>query len=284
MNTRKTSPLSPLWPTPSASLESAKRKIGSAAVQVCTERCANLENAARKLARDRGQTCTSESANLEKRPPMAGSAATDGADEKSFRKSALISKVDADACSSSTRKQEFEMSNETFKTIDNLVRKWSFAFNLDDHHAHKLRNMLERRAYRLTSAYERGRCGNFDAYIAVGLSKYAARDAARCKDQMSLHAEVSLDEPVNGEETDADTRLDFVADDGLAAIRRCRKRDVWEVVALLPRPYRRICEWIMAGRTEAQIAARLGVHRTSYKRTIFPKVRAAFIRLYGAED
>ena len=176
------------------------------------------------------------------------------------------------------------MSSETFKTIDNLVRKWSFAFNLDDHHTHKLRDMLERRARRLMSAYERGRCGTFDAYIAVGLSKFAARDAARCKDQMSLHAEVSLDEPVNSEEADGDTRLDFVADDGLAAVRNRRKRDVWEVVALLPRPYRRICEWIMAGWTEAQIAARLGVHRTSYKRTVFPKVRAAFIRLYGAND
>ena len=51
------------------------------------------------------------------------------------------------------------MSHETFKTIDNLVRKWSFAFNLDDHHAHKLRDMLEKRASRLMSAYERGRCG-----------------------------------------------------------------------------------------------------------------------------
>ena len=199
-------------------------------------------------------------------------------------KTAHLSRVDADVCSSSTHKQEFEMSSETFKTIDNLVRKWSLAFNLDDHHAHKLRDMLERRARRLMSAYERGRCGNFDAYIAVGLSKYAARDAARCKDQMSLHAEVSLDEPVNGEEADGDTRLDFVADEGLAAVRNRRKRDVWEVAALLPRPYRRICEWIMAGRTEAQIAARLGVHRTSYKRTVFPKVRAAFIRLYGTED
>ena len=201
-----------------------------------------------------------------------------------FEKSAHLSRVDADACSSSTHKQEFEMSIETFKTIDNLVRKWSFAFNLDDHHARKLRDLLESRARRLMRAYERRRCGNFDAYIAVGLSKYAARDAARCKDQMSLHAEVSLDEPVNGEETDGDTRLDFVADDGLAAVRRRRKRDVWDVVAHLPRPYRRICEWIMAGRTEAQIAARLGVHRTSYKRTVFPKVRAAFIRLYGTED
>ena len=284
MKTLKTSPLSPLWPTRSASLESAERKIGSAAVQVCTERRANLENAACKLARDRGQTCTTASANLEKHPPMAGFAAADGADEKSFRKSAHIGEVDADACSSSTHKQEFEMSSETYKTIDNLVRKWSFAFNLDDHHAHKLRDMLERRACRLMSAYERGRCGNFAAYIAVGLSKFAARDAARCKDQMSLHTEVSLDEPVNGEEADGDMRLDFVADDELSVIRHRRKRDVWEVVALLPRPYRRICEWIMAGRTEAQIAARLGVHRTSYKRTVFPKVRAAFIRLYGAED
>lgn len=176
------------------------------------------------------------------------------------------------------------MSSETYKTIDNLVRKWSFAFNLDDHHAYKLRDMLEKRAYRLMSAYERGRCGNFDAYIAVGLSKFAARDAARCKDKMSLHAEVSLDEPINGEEADGDTRLDFVANDGLTAVRHRRKRDVWEVVALLPRPYRRICEWIMAGWTEAQIAARLSVHRTSYKRTVFPKMRAAFIRLYGTEN
>ena len=106
MNTRKTSPLSPLWPTPSASLESAERKIGNAAVQVCTERCASLENDACKLARDRGQTCTAESANLEKHPPMAGFAAADGADEKSFRKSAHIGKVDVNACSSSNTKTE----------------------------------------------------------------------------------------------------------------------------------------------------------------------------------
>ena len=106
MNTRKTSPLSPLWPTPSASLESAKRKIGNAAVQVCTERCANLENTTRKLARDRGQTCTTTNANLEKHPPMAGFAAADGADEKSFRKSAHIGKVDVNACSSSNTKPE----------------------------------------------------------------------------------------------------------------------------------------------------------------------------------
>ena len=176
------------------------------------------------------------------------------------------------------------MSSETYKTIGNLVRKWSFAFNLDDHHAHKLRDMLERRACRLMSAYEHGRCGNFEAYVAVGLAKYAARDAARCKDQMALRYEVSLDEPVNDGETAGDTRLDFVADDGSAAVRNRRKRDVWDVVALLPRPYRRICEWIMAGRTEAQIAARLGIHRTSYKRTVCPKVRTAFIRLYGAND
>ena len=106
MNTRKASPLSPLWPTPSASLESAERKIGSAAVQVCTERCANLENTARKLARDRGQTCTTASANLEKHPPMVGSAATEGADEKSSRKSAHIEGVDVNACSSSNTKTE----------------------------------------------------------------------------------------------------------------------------------------------------------------------------------
>ena len=106
MNTRKTSPLSPLWPTPSASLESAKRKIGSAATQVCTERCASLENAARKLARDRGQTCTTASANLEKHPPMAGFAAADGADEKSFRKSAHFKQLDVNAGSSSNTKPE----------------------------------------------------------------------------------------------------------------------------------------------------------------------------------
>ena len=106
MNTRKTSPLSPIWPTPSASLESANRKIGNAAVQVCTERCASLENDACKLARDRGQTCTAASANLEKHPPMTGFAVTDGADEKSFRKSAHIGKVDVNACSSSNTKPE----------------------------------------------------------------------------------------------------------------------------------------------------------------------------------
>ena len=97
---------SPLWPTLSASLESAERKIGNAAVQVCTERCASLENAVCKLARDRGQTCTTASANLEKHPPMAGFAAADGADEKSFRKSAHIGKVDVNACSSSNTKPE----------------------------------------------------------------------------------------------------------------------------------------------------------------------------------
>ena len=97
---------SPVWPTPSASLESAERKIGNAVVQVCTERCANLENAACKLARDRGQTCTAESANLEKHPPMAGFAAANRADEKSFRKSAHIGKVDVNACSSSNTKPE----------------------------------------------------------------------------------------------------------------------------------------------------------------------------------
>ena len=106
MNTRKTSPLSPQWPTPSASLESAERRIGNAAVQVCTERCANLENTTRKLARDRGQTCTTASANLEKLSPMAGLAAAHGADEKSFRKSAHIGKVDVNACSSSNTKTE----------------------------------------------------------------------------------------------------------------------------------------------------------------------------------
>ena len=96
----------PLWPTPSASLESAERKIGNAAVQVCTERCANLENAACKPARDRGQTCTTASANLEKHPPMAGFAATNGADEKCFGKSAHIGEVDVNACSSSNTKPE----------------------------------------------------------------------------------------------------------------------------------------------------------------------------------
>ena len=106
MNTRKTSPLSPLWPIPSASLESAKRKIGSAAVQVCTERCASLENAACKPARDRGQTCTAESANLETHPPMAGFAATNGADEKCFGKSAHFKQLDVNACSSSNTKPE----------------------------------------------------------------------------------------------------------------------------------------------------------------------------------
>ena len=90
MNTRKTSPLSPLWPAASASLESAERKIGSAAAQVCSECCASLENAECKLARDCGQTCTTASANLEKHPPMAGFAAANGADEKSFRKSSHI--------------------------------------------------------------------------------------------------------------------------------------------------------------------------------------------------
>ena len=106
MNTCKTTPLSPLWPTPSASLESAERKIGNAAVQVCTERRASLENAACKLARDRGQTCTTASANLEKHPPMAGPAAANGADEKSFRKSAHFKQLDVNACSSSNTKPE----------------------------------------------------------------------------------------------------------------------------------------------------------------------------------
>ena len=106
MKTSKTSPLSPLWPTPSASLESAERKIGNAAAQVCTKRCANLENAACKLARDCGQTCTAASANLEKHPPIPGFAAAHGADEKSFRKSAHIGEVDVNTCSSSNTKPE----------------------------------------------------------------------------------------------------------------------------------------------------------------------------------
>ena len=113
MNTRKTSPLSPLWPTPSASLESAERKIGSAAVQVCAERCASLENAACKLARDRGQTCTTASANLEKLPPMSGSFEADRSplprsksNQKKSKKSAHIGKVDVNAYSSSNTKPE----------------------------------------------------------------------------------------------------------------------------------------------------------------------------------
>ena len=38
MNTCKTTPLSPLWPTPSASLESAERKIGNAAAHGADEK------------------------------------------------------------------------------------------------------------------------------------------------------------------------------------------------------------------------------------------------------
>ena len=176
------------------------------------------------------------------------------------------------------------MNSETFKTINNIVHKWSFAFNLDDHHTQKLRNILIRRAERLTCQYKHSKCGNFNAYIVVGLSKYAARDAARCKNQMSLHAEISLNEPIHEIESDAATRLDFVSNDEATTEQLRLKRDVWETVNLLPRFYSRICKWIMAGQTDTQIAAQLGIHRTSYKRTVFPKVRAAFIRIYGAND
>ena len=54
-----------------------------------------------------------------------------------------------------------------------------------------------------------------------------------------------------------------------------------EAVALLPPAYRRICEWIMDGWSDGRIAFQLGMHRTTFKRFVFPKIRVAFIALYG---
>ena len=173
------------------------------------------------------------------------------------------------------------MSTETYKTIDKLVRKWSYLFNLDDHHAGKLRKSLENRAECLERKYDPDQCGNYEGYIASCLAKFAGCDASRAKDQQSARGEVSLDEPVNGEDADAATRLDFVANDERVVATKRRAKDVWEAVALLPPAYRRICEWIMDGWSDGRIAFQLGMHRTTFKRFVFPKVRAAFIALYG---
>ena len=173
------------------------------------------------------------------------------------------------------------MSTETYTTINKLVRKWSYLFNLDDHYASKLRKSLENRADCLERKYDPNQCGNYEGYIASCLAKFAGCDASRAKDQQSARGEVSLDESVNGEDADAATRLDFVAnDERVVAAKRCAK-DVWEAVALLPSAYRRICEWIMDGWSDGRIAFQLGMHRTTFKRFVFPKVRAAFIALYG---
>ena len=203
------------------------------------------------------------------------------ADEKSFRKSAHNEEVDVNACSSFNPNTEDEMSTETYKTIDKLVRKWSYLFNLDDHHAGKLRKSLENRAECLERKYDPNQCGNYEGYIASCLAKFAGCDASRAKDQQSARGEVSLDEPVNGEDADAATRLDFVANDERVVAAKRRAKDVWEAVALLPPAYRRICEWIMDGWSDGRIAFQLGMHRTTFKRFVFPKVRAAFIALYG---
>lgn len=173
------------------------------------------------------------------------------------------------------------MSTETYRTIDKLVRKWSYLFNLDDHHAGKLRKSLENRADCLARKYDPNQCGNYEGYIASCLAKFAGCDASRAKDQQSARGEVSLDEPVNSEDADAATRLDFVANDEHVVAANRRAKDVWEAVALLPPAYRRICEWIMDGWSDGRIAFQLGMHRTTFKRFVFPKVRAAFIALYG---
>ena len=173
------------------------------------------------------------------------------------------------------------MSTETYRTIDKLVRKWSYLFNLDDHHAGKLRKSLENRAECLERKYDPNQCGNYEGYIASCLAKFAGCDASRAKDQQSARGEVSLDEPVNSEDADAATRLDFVANDMRVVAAKRRAKDVWEAVALLPPAYRRVCEWIMDGWSDGRIAFQLGMHRTTFKRFVFPKVRAAFIALYG---
>ena len=173
------------------------------------------------------------------------------------------------------------MSTETYKTIDKLVRKWSYLFNLDDHHAGKLRKSLENRAECLERKYDPNQCGNYEGYIASCLAKFAGYDASRAKDQQSARGEVSLNEPVNREDADAATRLDFVANDERVVAAKRRAKDVWEAVALLPPAYRRVCEWIMDGWSDGRIAFQLGMHRTTFKRFVFPKVRAAFIALYG---
>ena len=84
------------------------------------------------------------------------------------------------------------MSTETYKTIDKLVRKWSYLFNLDDHHAGKLRKSLENRAERLERKYDPNQCGNYEGYIASCLAKFSGCDASRAKDQQSARGEVSL--------------------------------------------------------------------------------------------
>ena len=61
------------------------------------------------------------------------------------------------------------MSNETYKTIDRLVRKWSYLFNLDDHHAGKLRKSLENRADCMERKYDPAQCGNYKGYIGSDL-------------------------------------------------------------------------------------------------------------------
>ena len=69
------------------------------------------------------------------------------------------------------------MSTETYKTIDKLVRKWSYLFNLDDHHAGKLRKSLENHAECLERKYDPNQCGNYEGYIASCLAKFSGCDA-----------------------------------------------------------------------------------------------------------
>lgn len=92
------------------------------------------------------------------------------------------------------------MSTETYKTIDKLVRKWSYLFNLDDHHAGKLRKSLENRAECLEWKYDPNQCGNYEGYIASCLTKFAGCDASRAKDGVTKITDIVVSETDGGQQ------------------------------------------------------------------------------------
>lgn len=96
----------PLWPTSFASKQTAVGLDATDGLVPSKRGFAWMQSDDCLEARPHGLGCKSPVAWKQTRSPMAGLAAADGADEKSFRKSAHIGKVDVNACSSSNTKPE----------------------------------------------------------------------------------------------------------------------------------------------------------------------------------
>ncbi len=169
----------------------------------------------------------------------------------------------------------------TIKYVNSKVRKMTVIYGFTPHEAEDFCQSLYLRLVKARAKFDPKRGAKLETYLHLCVDSFAKDYITKLRrPQKIVRTVFVLDAPVRSSSVDGMEEIpmvETVADETMSGQELSDIRsDVMSVLARLDELSRRICELLMQGVEKNEIPKRVGISRTRFYGTVFPRLQAEF--------